>query len=303
MSAREPAFFSELRTRLVGADIRAAGVAENWVAPSAVYDAPAGFGEETWFVSTDNVIAWRGAGPEIECHGGPRRGSSAPANQRLVTLHVQGTENRYRATSKIRFGQFIIPDDLLTRVACELGFSGPPKNIVRDDLVFFSDHALFGALEDYASRAVSTDPCPSRIEMEARALLIVERLLNVHHRPRPLQRGGLPPYVLRRLTDYIQTHLAEDVSLAELAALADLSPYHFCRAFKQSTGLPPHAWLTARRIERAQELMTAHPRMGLTEVALGVGYDSQAAFGAAFKRATGATPGQWRRERAGCVPQ
>ena len=111
--------------------------------------------------------------------------------------------------------------------------------------------------------------------------------------------GGLPPRVLKTVRDFLMSHLAEDVSLAELAAIADLSPHHFCRAFKQSTGLPPHAWLTARRIERAQELMAAHPKMGLTEVALCVGYQSQAAFGVAFRRVTGCTPGQWRRERAG----
>jgi len=114
----------------------------------------------------------------------------------------------------------------------------------------------------------------------------------------PPKSGGLAGWQLRRTTDYLDTHLADDISLAELAAIADLSPHHFCRAFKQSTGLPPHAWLTARRIERAQDLMAAHPKMGLTEVALCVGYQSQAAFGVAFRRATGVTPGQWRRERA-----
>ena len=114
-----------------------------------------------------------------------------------------------------------------------------------------------------------------------------------------LARGGLAGWQLKRVTDYLCAHLGDEVALAELAAIADLSPHHFCRAFKQSTGLPPHAWLTARRIERAQELMAAHPKMGLTEVALCVGYQSQAAFGVAFRRATGVTPGQWRRERAG----
>ena len=118
-----------------------------------------------------------------------------------------------------------------------------------------------------------------------------------HGAPAGHVRGGLAGWQLKRVAEYLSANLGVEVSLAELAAIADLSPYHFCRAFKQSTGLPPHAWLTARRIERAQELMAEHPKMGLTEVALCVGYQSQAAFGVAFKRVAGVTPGQWRRGR------
>jgi AraC family transcriptional regulator len=66
---------------------------------------------------------------------------------------------------------------------------------------------------------------------------------------------------------------------------------------KQSTSLLPHAFVAHWRMEQAQELMAAHPAMGLTEIALCVGYQSQAAFGAAFKRVTGTTPSQWRRGR------
>jgi AraC family transcriptional regulator len=112
-----------------------------------------------------------------------------------------------------------------------------------------------------------------------------------------LARGGLAAWQVKRVCDYLLAHLDEDVSLDVLARLLDLSPAHFCRAFKQSTGLPPHAWLLQRRIERAQELMAAHPRMGLTEVAQSVGYGGQSAFGTAFRRVTGTTPSAWRRER------
>lgn len=95
------------------------------------------------------------------------------------------------------------------------------------------------------------------------------------------------------------SNLAEDIALADLAEIAGLSPHHFCRAFAQTIGMPPYAWLTAQRIERAKELMGQRPEMGLTEIALCVGYSSQAAFGTSFRRATGLTPGRWRREMAG----
>lgn len=102
---------------------------------------------------------------------------------------------------------------------------------------------------------------------------------------------------VRQVSDYLLSHLDQDVSLGDLATLVDLSPHHFCRAFKQSTGATPHAWFTQRRIERAQELIAEVPAMGLTEVALSVGYASQSAFGTAFRRVTGTTPSAWRRER------
>jgi AraC family transcriptional regulator len=68
-------------------------------------------------------------------------------------------------------------------------------------------------------------------------------------------RGGLPGWQQNRLTQYIEEHLADEVSLASLAHLVQLSPYHFSRAFKQSFGVPPHRYLTDRRIERAKRLL------------------------------------------------
>lgn len=106
---------------------------------------------------------------------------------------------------------------------------------------------------------------------------------------------GLAPWQIKRVEDYIEAHLSETLSLTELASLVGLSAYHFCRAFKQSTGLPPFAWQIARRMRRAQELMRAAPSSSLFDVALAVGYESQSAFSAAFKRVVGETPRQWRR--------
>lgn len=75
-----------------------------------------------------------------------------------------------------------------------------------------------------------------------------------------------------------------------------MSPTHFSRAFKQSMGVPPFAWLLGRRIERAKDLL-ADPRVPLADVALAVGFAAQPQFTTAFRRVTGTTPGAWRRER------
>lgn len=282
-----------------GAEITLRGVTEGWVAPVVVYDAPTGFAEEAWVKDQpDTVLAWTIAGADVTCEFGKWRGRSVKAWRPAVTLKPASTPNEYRARGQIRFGQFVITDALLRVVAEGLGMSRSDHTILRDDLIFGNDPELKRSLKEYADRSVDPISPPSRVEMEARAILIVERLLSVHHldRHRP-QSGGLAPIALKRVADYMLTHLGEEIPMIDLATIARLAPHHFCRAFKQSTGLPPHAWLVARRIERAQEMMLGHPDKGLIEIALAVGYQSHAAFGAAFRRATGVSPGQWRRER------
>lgn len=112
-------------------------------------------------------------------------------------------------------------------------------------------------------------------------------------------RGGLASGQARRVTEYIDAHLSHDLTLGELATLVGLSPNHFCTAFRQSFGRPPAAWLQARRIARAQEMMLADPMLGLTEIAHSVGYASQSAFGTAFLRIVGTSPGRWRADHQG----
>ena len=79
-----------------------------------------------------------------------------------------------------------------------------------------------------------------------------------------------------------------------MAAVAHLSPYHFARQFKATTGLPPHQYVIARRVERAQHLLRQDSELGLTEVALRVGFLHQSHFSFHFKRIVGVTPGQFR---------
>jgi AraC family transcriptional regulator len=107
-----------------------------------------------------------------------------------------------------------------------------------------------------------------------------------------LARGGLTGLQQKRVTDFIEEHVARDVKLSELAALVELSPYHFARAFKQSFGVPPHRYHTGRRIERAKEMLSTR---SVTEVALAVGFAETSSFSAAFRKTTGLTPTEFRR--------
>jgi AraC family transcriptional regulator len=106
--------------------------------------------------------------------------------------------------------------------------------------------------------------------------------------------GALAPQRLRRVTDYVESQLAlPDLSVADLAAIAHLSPYHFSRAFRQATGQAPHRFILQRRIARAQ-LHLSDGGDTLADIAYATGFSSQAHFSSMFRRLTGMTPRQYR---------
>lgn len=114
--------------------------------------------------------------------------------------------------------------------------------------------------------------------------------------PARAPRGGLAAWQVRRVTEYMAARLAETVTLDELAALVDLSRFHFCAAFHLSMGAPPHKWLRALRMNEAKRLLL-HTRMPIIDIALSVGYETPSAFAKAFKAAEGVNPAALRRQR------
>ncbi|WP_260391551.1 helix-turn-helix domain-containing protein, partial [Aeromonas enteropelogenes] len=92
--------------------------------------------------------------------------------------------------------------------------------------------------------------------------------------------------------EYLLAHLAEPVTLAELAQEAGLSEYHFARMFAQSLGCPPHRYLLELRLKRAKQLLAGNEP--LASIAIQCGFSSQGHFGNRFREAFGLSPGQWR---------
>jgi AraC family transcriptional regulator len=112
----------------------------------------------------------------------------------------------------------------------------------------------------------------------------------------PPVTGGLGALRLRRVVDYIEAHLAEDIGLRDLAALAGLSAHHFGEAFKASTGTSPHRYLIERRILRAKERLLGADR-SIAEIAVSVGFANHSHFTDNFRKLTGTTPSRFRIDR------
>jgi AraC family transcriptional regulator len=110
-----------------------------------------------------------------------------------------------------------------------------------------------------------------------------------------LYRGGLANWQKTTVIRYIETHLNEQIILSTLAGLVRLSDHHFCRSFKQSFGVPPRRYQMQRRIESAKSLL-ADRSIPITEIGLAVGYSQSSSFSDAFRKMTGWSPSEYRRQ-------
>jgi transcriptional regulator of acetoin/glycerol metabolism/AraC-like DNA-binding protein len=111
--------------------------------------------------------------------------------------------------------------------------------------------------------------------------------------PAPQAQGGLSPGAMRRVREYVETHLGESIDLLMLAGVAGLSVHHFARQFKQSAGVAPHAYLTQKRVERAREMLVQTDR-SLAEIAFAVGFFDQGHLARHFRHMLGTTPREFR---------
>jgi AraC family transcriptional regulator len=138
-----------------------------------------------------------------------------------------------------------------------------------------------------------------RMLIETSSLFLAARLAHTY-----LEAGGIPPQApschgldaarLRRVLEYVDEHLAGDITVADLANVACLSIFHFTRAFAAAVGVPPHRYVSERRLENAKAMIAAG-RASLWKIALDSQFSSQSSFTRAFRRATGMTPGEYRR--------
>jgi AraC family transcriptional regulator len=136
-----------------------------------------------------------------------------------------------------------------------------------------------------------------RLAAESLANVLAVHLIRHVVAPRRPARGSdgaLPRGKLRAVVEYVEEHLDAGPTLEQMAAVAQLSPYHFARQFKAAIGLPPHQYVIARRVERAKQLLQEDGDFSLAQVAAHAGFSDQSQFSHHFKRLVGVTPGRFR---------
>jgi transcriptional regulator of acetoin/glycerol metabolism/AraC-like DNA-binding protein len=140
-------------------------------------------------------------------------------------------------------------------------------------------------------------PIDAEFLMRARAGLLTELERRFVAQP---PRGGLAPGTLRRVREFVESHLEAHIDLAALAAEARLSIYHFARAFRRSMGVSPHRYVLEQRVRRAKQLLL-ETDLPLATIASTAGFSDQGHFSRQFRGLVGATPSSYRKTRGAAV--
>jgi AraC family transcriptional regulator len=219
-----------------------------------------------------------------------------PAGSILVV--PAGNPARWRWSSHSDSLHVFLEPGLVARVAAEEFDLDPARLTVppRDGLDLPHLRAAMLAVD----AELTAEAAGGRLAAESLAHLLAVHLIRNASAPSPPARRtdrALPRGKLRAVVEYIEEHLDAGLTLEQMAAAAHLSAYHFARQFKAATGAPPHQYVIARRVERAQQLLQPDDDLSLAEIAARAGFSDQSQFSHHFKRVVGVTPRQFRRNR------
>ena len=215
------------------------------------------------------------------------------ANTFCIARAGESAEVEY-SDARLSFAHFYLPVRWFESDMVAAAGSRPGSSIELIDPMNSTSFEIAG-LARQAVAAMRTGGPAGRLRIEAAMIDLAAALVCGHSSAAPARvaRGGLSPSVMRRAVDYLHVHLADEVTLADLAKLAGVSAPHFCRAFAESTGVSPHRYQIALRLEQATQLL-ASPALSIADVGSAVGYDDPSYFSRLFARQTGLSPRAWR---------
>jgi AraC family transcriptional regulator len=224
---------------------------------------------------------------------GVKRHVPPPAG--AIILVPAGIRGRVRWSGGFNWLHVYLEPGLVARVAAE-AFGLDPARLTLSPLDGLDLPALRAAMWAVDAELMSGG-AGGPLAAESLANVLAVHLIRHILAPRRPQRGrdgALPRARLRAVVEYVEGHLDSGPTLGQMAAVARVSPYHFARQFKQATGLPPHQYVIARRVERAKQVLQKGDDVPLAEVALHAGFSDQSQFSRHFKRLVGVTPRQFR---------
>lgn len=206
-----------------------------------------------------------------------------------------GVPTAWEAAGKGQLLHFYIPTPVFESRVVET-FDADPSLISLREAGLQRDPALENIIRSVVLPLSWEEPADRIAITHAGEMLTTYLAIHCSERPPKalVNRGGLAPVVLRRVQEYVEVHLERELTIEDLAAVAGLSPYHFARTFKRSTGFSPYHYVLRRRTERAKQLLAAG-KIPLSDVAQACGFGSQSHFAARFREVTGLTPRQFGR--------
>lgn len=214
-----------------------------------------------------------------------------------VDVMPAGTPGYWRMEAASEDMSMLLEDQFIQRVAVEVGADPDKVEVVP----FFSapdpqvEHIGLSLLSEMETGALGGE-----LYAESLANVLALHLLRHHSslgRNSTRETGredGISKRSLERATDYINDNLSQKLTLTEIARVANMSPYHFARSFKKTTGLSPHQYVIRRRVERAKTLL-AGGDLTIAEIAGAVGFANQSHLAFHVRRLLGVSPGALRR--------
>lgn len=214
--------------------------------------------------------------------GGPGRFCLLPAEH----------ESHWTLQTPMRFLHFYFDPGSLAAAGAAAHDADIRETALPDDTFFDDPDAarLMGGFMRLGWDRADAPLAATQIGHELLAHLAGSRL---RRRPSPALDGGLAPHIRRRVLEAIEAALDEPLTLGRLAAVAGQSEFHFARMFRASVGLPPHAYVLARRLDRARRLLAEGDRP-LAEIAAACGFTHPSHLTRHFRAAFGGPPGAWR---------
>jgi AraC family transcriptional regulator len=236
-----------------------------------------------------------------EMDGRPVEGWSDPGTVNLTPASVPAT---WQASGPSRAIVLLLPDAFLARVISE-HWEADPRNVEIIPQFLAHDPVIQGVATRLALEAQSGSQSEPYVESACEFLAhhMIHSYSTLSARP-PKASGGIPARRLKLILDYIEENLAQPIALRQLGELAGTSIRHFERAFRQATGVPPHAYVVRKRVARAQNLLLSEPRLTIDEIAMRAGFSSSSHLSSTFRRQTGYSPTAFRRllVQRGIVP-
>lgn len=212
-------------------------------------------------------------------------------------LMPKGSESHWQLGQSQQFMHLYFSDDYLKQVALKV-FDIDPRMLQLPELTF-TNEAATEALFRHCMVNSDWQNNDNHLAMEqVTNTIIVSMLQNMRIKKlnAPVT-GGLSPKVTALVCDYMHTHFHRQIYLAELADLAQLSEYHFCRMFKQSMAQTPQTYLLEIRIEQVKQRILAK-QQSIADIALQCGFSNQSHMGRYFKKLVGISPTQYRQLKA-----